>query len=200
MFVSVPSPRVYADAACMLLARSDCTVGDLWEGRRLLDSAMIVFAMRSGRADWTMARDGLAAYASARDRGDADGCADGHRTFHLGLLTAVRNPVLDLLLGPMHEIILRTARAPMAAGDVDEWRRGFDEHPPILAAAEAGDEDALHAALAEHYSFVDTPQYANSRTQLLRDSPVAREVLSGTKDRGADEVLAHLERRAEPGD
>jgi GntR family transcriptional repressor for pyruvate dehydrogenase complex len=189
MFVSMPSPKAYADAACTLLARSDCTIGDLWEGRRLLDNAMLLFAIRSGRADWSAAEQGLADYASATEREDPDGAADGHRRFHVGLLTAVRNPVFDLLLGPMHEIIVRTSYAPEPTGDPAAWRKGFPDHPPILAAAKHGDEKALERAIAKHYAFADAPEFAASRGRLLRDSPVAREVLRGTADGSVDDVL-----------
>ena len=120
MFVSRPSPRAYADAACTLLARSDCTIGDLWDGRRLLDTAMLSLAIRSDRADWSRAERGLEDYETGLEREDKDGAANGHRRFHLGLLTAVRNPVLDLLLGPMHEIIVRTSYAPKAANKLDK--------------------------------------------------------------------------------
>jgi GntR family transcriptional regulator, transcriptional repressor for pyruvate dehydrogenase complex len=189
MFVSIPSPQAYADAACTLLARSDCTIGDLWEGRRLLDSAMLSFAIRSERADWSAAEQGLADYATAVERDDPDAAADGHRRFHVGLLTAVRNPVLDLLLGPMHEIIVRTSYAPEATGEPGAWRAGFPEHPPILAAAKRGDEAGLEEAIAKHYAFVDWGEYASSQGQLLRDSPVAREVLLRTVSAPVDDAL-----------
>src|SRR5262249_7413226 len=111
MTVTLPSPHAYSQAALTFLLRSDCTVGDLWDARELLDQAFIGAALASRPADWTAAGMGLRRYQSALDAGRWGEAERGHSQFHLGLLTALPNPVLGLLLEPMQEIILRTSAA-----------------------------------------------------------------------------------------
>ena len=182
--VTPPSTEAYAEAACILLVRSDCTLGDLWDARELLDTQLTVAGMRSGEADWEPARQALADYREALGEGRADDAGRFHHRFHLALLTALHNPVLDLLLAPMQEIITATSRAPWAVEEPDSWAEDFDLHPPMLEAAVAGDEPALRAAVKRHYAFRETRQFGEFRDLLLRESPVARTVLHETRGAG----------------
>lgn len=175
--VTIPSPTAYAEAALTFLLRSDCTVGDLWDARQLLDAEMTAAALHSGNADWTAAADALETYERALDDARWDDAAQAHQMFHVGLMTATGNPVIRLLLGPMQQIITATSDAPAAPASGEQWRDEFDRHPPILAAAQAGDEAKMRAAVARHYDYVNEPASLQVRDLKLRDSPAAREAL-----------------------
>jgi DNA-binding FadR family transcriptional regulator len=165
--VTAPSPEGYADAALMLLLRSACTLGDLWDARELLDTEMTALAMRSGHADWTAAEVALDEYEHAIVENELDAVEDAHRRFHLGLMTAAHNPVIDLLLAPMHEIIMVTSSAGTDPAWLPEERL---KHRPILEAAKRGDEAALRAAVAHHYDYKTQPKYQRVREEPLRDA------------------------------
>jgi GntR family transcriptional repressor for pyruvate dehydrogenase complex len=163
--VTMPSPEGYADAALMLLLRSACTLGDLWDARELLDTEMTALAMRSGRADWSEAESALAEYEAAIIEERVDDVEDAHRRFHVGLMTAAHNPVIDLLMAPMHEIIMATSSAGTGQPSLPEELR---KHRPILEAAKSGDEGLLRAAVAAHYSYKTQRKYRSRRDQKLR--------------------------------
>jgi DNA-binding FadR family transcriptional regulator len=179
--VTVPSPRAYAEAALTMLLRSDCTLGDLWAARQMLDSEMVAAAIHSDSADWTAAEDALDRFERAVVEKRWDDVPAAHEAFHVGLMTATGNPVIELLLGPMHQIIPATASAPDApdgaGANATGWRRDFVLHRPILDAAKAGDEAAMRKAVAAHYGHTERPKYRRMRDRLLRDSPAARAAL-----------------------
>lgn len=175
--VTTPSLGGYAEAALTFLLRSDATLGDLWDARELLDTEMTAIAMRGGHADWSAAEQALEQFSTAVDHEDWPAASDAHVRFHVGLMTAMRNPIVDLLLSPMAQIISVTADAPRPTSDASDWLLNFALHPPILDAARRGDERALHAAFAAHYDYTQEPSYVAMRGDLLRESPAAHAVL-----------------------
>lgn len=175
--VTIPSPTAYAEAALTFLLRSDCTVGDLWDARQLLDAEMTAAALHSGTADWSAAAAALEGYELALSESRWADAAQAHQAFHVGLMTATGNPVIRLLLGPMQQIIIATSDAPAAPTSTERWRDEFELHPPILEAAQRGDEQAMRAAVARHYEYVEAPESLEVRDLQLRDSPAAREAL-----------------------
>jgi DNA-binding FadR family transcriptional regulator len=94
-----------------------------------------------------------------------DDVEDAHRRFHVGLMTAAHNPVIDLLMAPMHEIIMATSSAGTGQPSLPEELR---KHRPILEAAKSGDEGLLRAAVAAHYSYKTQRKYRSRRDQKLR--------------------------------
>jgi DNA-binding FadR family transcriptional regulator len=175
--VTTPSPNGYAEALAMLLLRSDSRIGDLWTARQTLETSLGLAAMRSEAPDWRAVEKALGDYARALDLGRWGDAEDAHNRFHLGLLTALRNPVIDTLVGPMQQVILMSARAPWLAADPSNWAEDFELHEPVLKAAVAGDESAFLAAMDVHYHFVTDPRYADFRSELLGESPIARGTL-----------------------
>src|SRR5262249_46240188 len=81
--VTPPPPDAYAEPACILLVRSDCPLGDLWNARELLDTELTATAMRSGHADWSRAREALEQYGAALDDGRLDDAGSQHHRFHM---------------------------------------------------------------------------------------------------------------------
>lgn len=176
--VSPPSANGYAEAAITLLLRSDCTVGEMWEARELLDREMTSAAIRTGRASWGAAEDALRraeVAATAEDWGTLD---EAHYRFHVSLMAASGNPVIELLLGPMHQIIhlsseLLQAESPSGLGDL----LNLPLHLPMLEAAKRGDEAAFAKAVVEHYSFISKRRYRSEAKLLFRDSPAGLDAL-----------------------
>lgn len=166
--VTSPSTEAYAEAAYVLLLRSNCTVGDLLDARELLDTELTIGAMRAGGADWAPADQALADYRSAIKEKRWEGVLEAHNRFHLCMMTALRNPVIDLLIAPMQEILVVTAPSPWSPSAPSEWAKGYPDHPPILEAAQRGDENGLRKAVRDHYAYKDQPSFRRTRQQLLR--------------------------------
>jgi GntR family transcriptional regulator, transcriptional repressor for pyruvate dehydrogenase complex len=183
--VTPPSPSAYAEAALTLLLRSDCTIGDLWDARQFLDAEMTRAAIHTGNADWSVAEDALNRFEEAIGDARWIDAAHAHEAFHVGLMTATRNPIIELLLGPMHAIITATSDAPAVPVGGADWHDEFALHPPILDAAKAGDVTAMRAAVARHYCYTTEPEFQAFRSIPLRESPAAREALRRSRqDRG----------------
>jgi GntR family transcriptional regulator, transcriptional repressor for pyruvate dehydrogenase complex len=174
--VTNPDPEAYAHAALMFLVRSDCTVHALWEARKTLDFEMTAAAIRSGSADWSRAEAELAALETAVATRDWDGALRAHARFHLALMTAMGNPVIEILLQPMLHVIIATPSAPKSPVRKEGWNFDLPRHPPLLEAAKAGDVEALRVAVEKHYVPAKRIDRRASNS-LLRDSPAALEVL-----------------------
>jgi DNA-binding FadR family transcriptional regulator len=179
--VTVPSPSGHAEAALTFLLRSDCTVGDLWDARQLLDAEMTAAAIHTEHADWSAAERALEAFGAALEDARWDDAAEAHQAFHVGLMTATGNPVIELLLNPMHAIIMATSDAPAPPTGGAGWRREFALHPPILEAAMTRDEAAMRRAVALHYAYTSKPRFRAVRDSKLRDSPAARAALEQSR-------------------
>jgi len=183
--VTSPSTEAYAEAAYVLLLRSDCTVGDLLDARELLDTELIIGAMRVGGADWAPAGQALADYRSAIKDRRWEGVLEAHNGFHLSMMTALRNPVIDLLIAPMQEILVVTAPSPWSPSSPSEWAKGYPDHPPILEAAQRGDENGLRRAVRAHYAYKDQPSFKRIRRQLLRNVAPIQSASHRGRSRGA---------------
>jgi GntR family transcriptional repressor for pyruvate dehydrogenase complex len=166
--VTSPSTEAFAEAAYVLLLRSHSTVGDLLDARELLDTELIIGAMRVGGADWAPAEQALADYRSAIKDKRWEGTLEAHNRFHLCMMTALHNPVIDLLIAPMQEILVVTAPSPWSPSSPADWAKGYPDHPPILEAAQRGDENGLRKAVRAHYAYKDQPSFKRTRQQLLR--------------------------------
>jgi DNA-binding FadR family transcriptional regulator len=91
-------------------------------------------------------------------------------------MTAMRNPVIEILLQPMLHIIIATASAPRSPVRDEGWNFDLPRHPPLLEAAKAGDVERLRAAVDKHYVPAKRIKQDVSNS-LLRNSPAAIEVL-----------------------
>ncbi|TMC46645.1 MAG: FCD domain-containing protein, partial [Chloroflexi bacterium] len=114
-----------------------------------------------------------------------EGVLDAHNSFHLSMMTALRNPVIDLLIAPMQEILVVTAPSPWSPSSPSEWSKGYPDHPPILAAAQEGDENGLRKAVRAHYAYKDQPSFKRIRRQLLRNVAPIQSASHRGRSRGA---------------
>jgi DNA-binding FadR family transcriptional regulator len=180
--VTPPTSNGYAEAAITLLLRSDCTVGDMFRARQFLDEEMTSAAIRNGDADWSQAEAALEEAHDAAAREDWTAFGDAHHRFHVGLMAASRNPVIELLLGPMNDIIQLSSELPYAPA-IEGMTMNLELHPPMLAAAKQGSERKLRAAVAAHYAYTDEQEYVDASSILFRDSQAGLAALRQHRER-----------------
>lgn len=196
--VSQPTNEAYGSALIVLLTRSNLTIGEVTDARAAIEVQLGPLAARHGTAtDWELMGQYLEGFAAGVAAGDWATAHAEHLGFHLALLEAIRLPALELLLAPMHEIIVRSSLPP-TVDDPDAW--DVDAHYPILEALRRGDEAATLEALRHHFRFVDDPGYAASRSSLFRDGRTMQDVLADMRDQAPDRARRRAVVQTERGD
>ncbi len=151
--VTEPSDAAFCLAALALLARADVTVGEVISARAMLEIALVPLAAHSGSdRDWQFLDGVLDRFARAVDAGEWDVARDAHLAFHSGLLKALHQPALQLLLRPMTEVIWTSSEPPRVT-EPSDWE--VETHPPILDGLKARDPAAVEVAVREHYAVLD---------------------------------------------
>jgi DNA-binding FadR family transcriptional regulator len=170
--IAQPSAHAYASAILMLLRRSGLTVGDILEARELIEIGLAgLAASRRTEDDCVGLRGCLDRYRAAVDAVDWDATLEAHTAFHLAILSAVHAPALEILLSPMHEIVL-AAPLPPIRNEKSLW--DVPLHYEIFFAIEAKDRDAARAQMTKHFAFRNDPLYAEEFARLFRDVPGGR--------------------------
>ena len=156
--VTNPSDQAFGEALVLLLARSGLTMREVTEARAAIEVHLGPLAADRGTEDdWTQMESRLAGFADAVERGAWERAHSEHLAFHLALLHAIHLPALEILLTPMHEIILLSSVPPVDSPEL--W--DVPAHPPILEALRARDGDAARAALEQHFArFLRDERYA----------------------------------------
>jgi DNA-binding FadR family transcriptional regulator len=165
--IQPPSDAAFSHALLALLMRSDLTLGQIWDARSALEMALVPLA--AARATPEQQRSVGKCFEQFRHAAIAEDWSATHRThlaFHVALLRATNLPALDLMLKPLHEVIV-ICSAPAEPHSTQSWQ--IDEHAAIRNALLTRDEDAVRAAMLAHFTFSDDPPYA-----ALRDLPFAR--------------------------
>lgn len=166
--VAAPSDSGITDALGLTLARSDLTMGQVVAGRAALESALAAEAALRGTAeDWVRLRRCLEEFAGAVASARWTAAHRAHLRFHLGIVHALHSPALDVLLRPLHRVIVVSSLPP----EVDRqelW--GVACHEPIVAALESGAPAAARAAVDHHFAFLDTADYAAFRATPFREA------------------------------
>ena len=165
--VTEPSDGAFGLAALALLARSDLTVGEVISARAMLETALVPLAATTGSEDdWKVLDHALETFGNAVDGGEWDVARDAHLAFHAGLLNALHQPALQLLLRPMTEVIWMSSEPPSVTEPAD-WE--VETHPPILIALKARDPAAVAVAVREHYAVLDeAARYGTYRSSPFR--------------------------------
>ncbi|MFD8527706.1 FadR/GntR family transcriptional regulator [Streptosporangium canum] len=135
-------------------------IGQLMEIRELLEvPAAGLAALRRTEADLKRLR-GCIVGASGREPGEVFA---PNRDFHIVLLRAAGNPLLEVVARPVFEVLegrFVRDRAPRAALD------GIDrEHRDILRHIEAGDAEGARRAALEHLDNLRTAYYPSVEPQ-----------------------------------
>jgi|tagenome__1003787_1003787.scaffolds.fasta_scaffold20989955_13 DNA-binding FadR family transcriptional regulator len=167
--VLAPSDEPFGQALLLLLARSGLTMRQVTEARAAIETNIGPLAAERGTAaDWAQMQEDLDRFGTAVDQGRWRAAHDSHLAFHLGLLRAVHLPALEILLKPMHEVIVLSS-VPPAADNPELW--DVATHPPILAALRSGKPQRVRQALEAHFhGFLDDARYAQFESQPFRDA------------------------------
>lgn len=162
--VTEPNDAAFGLAALALLARSGLTVGEVISARAMLETALVPRAAITGsEEDWASLDEALQRFARAVDCGEWDVARDAHLSFHAGLLSALHEPALQVLLRPMTEVIWMSSEPPRETAQED-WE--VETHPPILAALRDRDPAAVEIAIRDHYAVLDeTERYGPYRSR-----------------------------------
>ncbi len=145
----VAAPNEVAALVRQKLARSD--LGHVLEVRRAIESqAAVLAATRRTAADLRALEKALAARGSAVADGDGDAFVDADAAFHLSIVSAAHNPLLDELYGGFEDN-LRTSILPPEDGD-DPLQA---PHEALLAAITAQDAPAAARITTELLDAVD---------------------------------------------
>jgi GntR family transcriptional regulator, transcriptional repressor for pyruvate dehydrogenase complex len=178
--VTDPSDDAFGEALLLLLARSPLTMREVTEARAAIEINLAPLAATRGTdEDWQQLDAHLAGFAAAVDGEDWSLAHREHLAFHLALLRAIHLPALEILLKPMHEIVVLSSVPP--ANKPELW--DVPAHPPILRALREGDEDGARLALRDHFDrFLRDPRYSAFEESQFRDAAV------GVLERLADDA------------
>jgi DNA-binding FadR family transcriptional regulator len=176
MTVAEPSDAAFGLALIALLARSDLTMGEVIDARAVIETRLVPLAVEGGlQEDLDHLEEVYGGFAEAVREHDWDAARDNHLAFHVGLVRALHQPALELLLRPLTEVILISSEPPRLTAPED-WE--VETHWPILAALEDRDAAAVERAVAEHYAVIREPaRYGEFRARPFREvfahAPVA---------------------------
>ena len=125
---------------------------DLLEARKIVECEVAALAAQRATADDLAALDGtLAAMRGALNAPDRYVVADS--AFHLALLHAARNRVLERMTQPMHELLSFSQALTDAIPGV--LSRALADHETIAGAVRRGDSAAAREAMHEHLAQTD---------------------------------------------
>lgn len=148
--VAEPNGVAFSNALLVLLSRSGLTMGEVLEARATIDISMVELAAANGTEDdWDRLDAAYGAFEAAVARDDVDAASAAHSELHAGILTAIHQPILTMLLRPMSELTTVVSAASVRPGCPQDWE--LEAHIPILAALRAGDGEAAKRAMIAHY-------------------------------------------------
>jgi DNA-binding FadR family transcriptional regulator len=174
--VAETSDAAFSEALVLLLMRSESTLGEVVAARGVLEIALGPLAARRGEPlDWEEMEHALSLFGEAVSGGEWKEAHKAHLEFHVGLLGAVHQPALNLMLRPLQQIIMLSSLPP-SVDDRDLW--DVDSHKPILDALKRGDEERTRSALIDHFRFVDDSRYAEAYSLPFREALTIDEVLA----------------------
>lgn len=156
MTVAMPSDTAFSGALLVLLTRSGVTMGDVIEARSTIETRLIGLAAASGTdEEWAQLEATLDEFAGAVAEGDDALANEKHAAFHIGIMGAIHQPALDLMLKPLTQVILVSSTASLVRSSPEDWE--VEVHRPILEALKAGDAAAAEQAMAQHFEVSTAP-------------------------------------------
>jgi GntR family transcriptional regulator, transcriptional repressor for pyruvate dehydrogenase complex len=181
--VTHPSTEAYTGAILLLLARSEHTVADVYETRRVLDRQLApVIAENSRAEDAAILSEAATQLEAAVLRADLHSAMQSHVDFHLGLMRAIHLPLLELILPPLEQMLIFTTLPP----SLDDPRLWYVEAHRAIAdalAAPTGRKRRLEEAIDQHWSFVDEPDYVKYGERSLASAISSRDLETMMRDR-----------------
>lgn len=166
--VTDPSDEAFGQALLLLLARSGLTMREVTEARAAIEINLgPLAASRGTEEDWAQMERHLRSFGDSVEHRDWRRAHAEHLAFHLALLRAIHLPALEILLKPMHEIIVLSSVPPNDNPEL--W--DVPAHPPIVEALKKGDADAARAALEDHFHrFLRDERYEAFESSPFRDA------------------------------
>lgn len=168
--VTDPSDDAFGEALLLLLARSNLTMREVTEARAAIEVNLVPLAAeRATEDDWAQLDELLRGFEDAVATEDWRRAHREHLAFHQALLRAVHLPALEILLKPMHEIVVLSSVPP--TNNPGLW--DVPAHPPIVAGLRARDAETTRRALHEHFQrFLGDPRYEAFEASHFRDAAV----------------------------
>jgi DNA-binding FadR family transcriptional regulator len=182
MLVASPNEAPFTGALIIRLMRSDLTVGDVFEGRAAIEIEIAgIVAGRGTEEDWAVIDRALADFLESVEGRDWERAERFHLAFHLSVLRAAHLPALEILLKPMHEIIMLSSLPPSIEGKdlADVWTmEDARRHVPILEALRDRDEERARAAMRDHFPLLDDSFHSERKAIRFRDSQFVQALFS----------------------
>lgn len=174
--VTEPQDEALGEALVRLLLRADVTLGDVIDARHLLDSVLTpIAASRRREEDWARLRATCSEFRSAVEAQAWETAHRLHLSFHVGILRSLHSPALELILRPMHQVILVSSTL---ASESESAVWDLDAHERLWYAIRDGSEAEVRLAVAEHYRALEDTKYAADRSMLFRKSATAQRALA----------------------
>ncbi len=182
--VTEPQDEALGEALLRLLLRADVTLGNVIDARHLLDSVLTPIAARRRREeDWARLRGMCSELRSAVEAQEWEIAHRLHLSFHVGIVQSLHYPALELILRPMHQVILVSSTL---ASDSETAVWDLDAHERLWHAIRDGDEAEVRLAVGEHYRALADAKYAADRSMLFRKSATAQRALAALLRSDAD--------------
>jgi DNA-binding FadR family transcriptional regulator len=152
--VKPSSVDAYSSAVATVLLRSDLTIGDVFEARAALEGQLALIAAANHSAEQiARARAAFERFEQAVEGSrDVEAIVRGHVQFHASLVRATNLPALEILLGPIQQMMLATSVAARGVDPRDPRAWRVPVHLTLLEAIESRDPDEVAEASAKHWS------------------------------------------------
>lgn len=154
--VAEPSDAAFSNALLSLLTRFGFTMSEVFQARATIEASLVAVAAKNGTSeDWEALEATYNAFSEAVARGDDQAATEFHARFHGQILEAMHQPVLTLMLRPMHDLTILAGAASVRNAFPEDWL--VETHVPILDALKAGDAEEATRAMAAHYEISTRP-------------------------------------------
>jgi DNA-binding FadR family transcriptional regulator len=151
--VKPSSVDAYSSAVATMLLRSNLTIGDVFAARAALEGQLaLIAAANHTSAHIDRVRIAFERFEQAvKESRDVEAIVSGHVQFHAELVRATNLPALEILLGPIQQMMLATSVAARGVDPRDPRAWRVPVHLKLLEAVESRDPDAVAAASAKHW-------------------------------------------------
>ncbi|MDR5693722.1 MAG: FadR/GntR family transcriptional regulator [Armatimonadota bacterium] len=155
----VPGSHEETTNALSLLEKSASPV-ELLEARRILETAIVQAAVEKLTPEsLAQIQKALGKMRSAADRRDYDAFSRANITFHLAIVRACHNPLLEravtpLLTGMRQQLALEFRRRAYAPNS-PFFERAYKLHANLLEAIASGEPEAAARAMRHHFEAIE---------------------------------------------